>query len=152
MRTRCGRSAQRAAIGVAALFLLTGCGGGERSSPEGAVRGWLDALEARDTAKAHDAFTERTRELVDEIGRLGSAGREGHPVITIEDWCRTFCGATVEGSTLHGDSATVRIRIDDDVDRLPVVRGGEGWKIELSGNLEPAVELLRERESADPLP
>lgn len=129
---------------VAGLVLIAACGGAY-SSPEGTVRTWLDALEARDTAAVREAFTERTRGLMAEIEALSREAEiaSGHPAITIEDWCTAFCGATVEGSTLHGDSATVRIRVDDDVNELPVLRQEDGWKIDLWGRLHPAVQMLR---------
>lgn len=125
---------------AAALFLLWGCGG-STSSPEGAVAAWLDALEARDTAAVGEAFTERTRWMVAEIEALSA--RTGHPAVGVDEWCRTFCGATVESSTLHGDSATVAIRLEGDVTRIPVVREGDGWRIEFSRQLHPALEMLR---------
>lgn len=92
-----------------------------------------------------EAFTDRTWDLVAEIEALSSEVEDatGQRGITIEDWCQAFCGATVEGSTLHGDSATVRIRVEDDVEEIPVVRQPDGWRIDLSGQLEPAVEMLR---------
>lgn len=154
---RCDRSIVYAAVGTAMLFLLAGCGG-SYSSPEGTVRSWLDALETRDTSQVREAFTGRTRDLVDELERLsrraGAGGAE--TAITVEDWCEAFCGATVEGSTLHGDSATVRIRIEDDVNEIPLVRREGGWRIELGSKLEPAVRMLRltvpEGSAADTLP
>lgn len=126
---------------VALAFACTG----PYASPEGTVRSWLDALEARDTTGVREAFTDRTRELVDEIETLSRRAEpvSGHPAITVEDWCQAFCGATVESSTLDGDSATVEIRIADDVNELPLVRQEDGWKIDLSSHLEPAVQMLR---------
>ncbi|MDX1660371.1 MAG: hypothetical protein R3326_01160 [Gemmatimonadota bacterium] len=137
----------------ALLAALVACAG-PYASPEGAVRSWLDALEASDPEGVREAFTERTRELVDEIESLSRQAEpvSGHPAITVEDWCEAFCGATVESSTLHGDSATVEIRIADDVNEIPLVRREDGWKIDLSGHLEPAVHMLRlaVREEDDP--
>lgn len=129
---------------VAALVWLVACGG-SFSSPEGAVGTWLEALEASDSARVREAFTDRTWELVSEIHSLSRDAEDatGHPGITLTDWCQAFCGAAVEGSTLHGDSATVRIRIDDQVEEIPVVRQGGGWRIDFAGRLEPAMEMLR---------
>lgn len=140
--------ARAAAAGIARIGILgialAACSS-PYASPEGTVRTWLDALEARDSAGVQDAFTERTRELVAEIETLSREAEpsSGHPAITVEDWCQAFCGATVESSTLHGDSATVKIRIADDVNDIPVVRRDGGWKIELSGHLTAAVQMLR---------
>jgi hypothetical protein len=129
---------------AAALGALVACGG-SYSSPEGAVQTWLDALQAGDTAAVRESFTGRTQELVAEIEALSREAEpaSGHPAITVEDWCTAFCGATVEGSTLHGDSATVRIRLADDVNELPVLREDSGWKIDLWSRLDPAVQMLR---------
>lgn len=134
-----------AAASVAAAILLAVACAGPYASPEGTVRSWLDALEARDTAGVRSAFTERTVELVDEIETLSRRAEpvSGHPAITVEDWCQAFCGATVESSTLHGDSATVAIRIAGDINEIPLVRREDGWKIDLSSHLEPAVQMLR---------
>lgn len=127
-----------------ALLALVGCGG-SYSSPEGTVRTWLDALEARDTTAAREAFTDRTQELVAEIEALSREAEtgSGHPAITVDDWCTAFCGAVVESSTLHGDSATVQIRMDDDLNEIPVLRQEDGWKIDLWARLHPAVQMLR---------
>lgn len=127
-----------------ALLALLACGG-SYSSPEGSVQTWLDALEARDSVAAREAFTDRTQEMVAEIealSRQAEAG-SGHPAISVEDWCTAFCGAVVEGSTLHGDSATVQLRMDDDVNEIPVLRQADGWKIDLWTRLHPAVQMLR---------
>lgn len=140
MKTRTSLEVLAATV-VVALLACTG----PYASPEGTVRSWLDALEARDTTGVREAFTDRTRELVDEIETLSRRAEpvSGHPAITVEDWCQAFCGATVESSTLDGDSATVEIRIADDVNELPLVRQEDGWKIDLSSHLEPAVQMLR---------
>ncbi|HUP20855.1 MAG TPA: hypothetical protein VM778_13020 [Gemmatimonadota bacterium] len=141
---------------AAALCVLWACGG-SYSSPEGAVQTWLDALQAGDTAAVRESFTGRTQELVAEIESLSREAEpaSGHPAITVEDWCTAFCGATVEGSTLHGDSATVRIRLDDDLNEIPVLREEAGWKIDLWARLHPAVQMLRlavRQASAGPAP
>ncbi|HET6618279.1 MAG TPA: hypothetical protein VFH69_10770 [Gemmatimonadota bacterium] len=128
-----------------ALFLLGACQGGPRSSPEGSVRSFLDAVEARDSAAAAESFTAETRELVAEIERLSREAepRSGQPAITIEDWCRAFCGGNVEGSTLEGDSATVVVMVEGDPNEVPLVREEDGWKIDLAERLRPAVQMLR---------
>lgn len=127
-----------------ALFLLTACGGA-RSSPEGTVRSFLDALEARDTVRFRESFTPGTRQVVAELESLSQqlGATTGQPAITIEDWCQAFCGGTVEGSTLHGDSATVRIRVGGSVEEIPVVRTGNEWRIDLEARYAPAIEMLR---------
>lgn len=138
------RGAGRARVATAAvLFLLAGCGAD--ASPEGAVQAWLDALAAGDTAAMQASFTDETRRLVGELEALSrqAEGVSGQPALGIGDWCQAFCGGTVEGSTLHGDSATVRVRVQGDVNEVPVVRAGERWRIDLSGRLEPAVQMLR---------
>lgn len=133
---------------VPALFLLgSGCTGAG-SSPEGTVRSFLEALEARDEAAFEMVLTERTRGLVEELESLTleAEDRSGQPGITIEDWCAAFCGGVVERSTLHGDSATVDVRMganEDDVASIPLVRTEEGWRIELAGRLEPAIQMLK---------
>ncbi len=140
-----------------AVFLLAACSGAQ-SSPEGTVRSFLGALEARDSAALAETFTVGTVALVDELAVLTRAAEElssgsgGHPAITLEDWCQAFCGGTVEGSTLHGDSATVDVRVGTDVNALPVVREGDEWKIELGGRLAPAVQMLRLTAGVDTLP
>lgn len=140
MRARLGA----AALGALALLVAAGCGG-EYASPEGTVRAWLDALEARDSARVAEAFTPRTRELVAEVEDLSRKAQpaSGHPAITVEDWCHAFCGASVESSTVHGDSATVTVRIADDVNELPLLHQDDAWRIDLSQRLEPAVQMLR---------
>lgn len=132
---------RRAAL---ALFLLAACGGA-RSSPEGAVRSFLDALEARDTVRFRESFTPGTQQVVAELESLSRriGASSGHPAITIEEWCRAFCTGTVEGSTLHGDSATVRVRVGNAVEEIPVVREGNEWRVDLEGRYAPAVEMLR---------
>ena len=141
----------RSRLAPLAVALLAACGG-SASSPEGAVGTWLDALEARDSAALADAFTPRTAELVAEIESLSAAaqGGTGRPAIGIEDWCTAFCGGAVEGSTLHGDSATVRVRVEESIQEIPVVRGEDGWRIDLAGRLEPAVQMLRLATRPDP--
>ena len=131
--------------GALALFLLAACQGGPRSSPEGAVRNFLDALQARDTAETAASFTVETRSLVAEVeslSREAEAG-SGQPAITIEDWCRAFCGGTVESSTLRGDSATVIVTVEGGPNEIPLVREEDGWKIDLADRLRPAVQMLR---------
>ena len=135
----------RAMTVALALFLLGACQGGPRSSPEGSVRSFLDALEARDSAAVAESFTTQTRALVAEVERLSRQAepRSGQPAITIEDWCRAFCGGNVEGSTLHGDSATVVVIVEGDPNEIPLVREEDGWRIDLADRLTPAVQMLR---------
>ncbi|MGH7566695.1 MAG: hypothetical protein ACREK2_07680 [Gemmatimonadota bacterium] len=133
------------AAGALALFLLGACQGGPRSSPEGSVRSFLDALQARDSVEMAASLTAQTRQLVAEIeslSRRAEAG-SGQPAITIEDWCRAFCGGNVEGSTLRGDSATVVVTVEGDPNEIPLVREENGWKIDLAERLRPAVQMLR---------
>jgi len=130
---------------TAALFLLAvvaGCGGSS-SSPEGAVQGFLDALAERDTARFEASFTTDTRDLVAEIESLSSVAQGVQGAIGLEEWCKAFCGGTVEGSTLHGDSATVRVRADGNVEEIPVVRVEDGWRIDFTSRLDEAVQILR---------
>ena len=128
-----------------ALFLLSACQGGPRSSPEGSVRIFLDALETRDSAEIGASFTADTRQLVAEIEALSrqAEARSGQPAITMEDWCRAFCGGTVESSTLHGDSATVIVSVEGDPNEIPLIREEDGWRIDLAERLRPAVQMLR---------
>ena len=128
-----------------ALFLLAACQDGPRSSPEGSVRSFLDALEAGDSAALTESFSAGTQALVAEIEILSRRAepRSGQPAITIEDWCRAFCGGNVEGSTLHGDSATVVVTVEGDPNEIPLVRGEDGWRIDLADRLTPAVQMLR---------
>lgn len=147
-----------AGVTALALFLLGACQGGPRSSPEGSVRSFLDALEARDSSAVAESFTAETRALVAEVERLSRQAepRSGQPAITIEDWCRAFCGGNVEGSTLHGDSATVVVIVEGDANEIPLVREEDGWRIDLADRLTPAVQMLRlavsqaEMDSASP--
>lgn len=134
----------RATVALA-LFLLAACQGGPRSSPEGSVRSFLDALSERDTAAVSASFTAETRTLVAEVESLSRQAepRSGHPAITVEDWCRAFCGGTVESSTLHGDSATVVVSVEGDPNEIPLIREEDGWKIDLADRLAPAVQMLR---------
>ena len=131
-------------VGISlALFLLAGCGGAQ-SSPEGTVRSFLDALESRDTAAFQSSFTDSTRQLVREIEQLSrEAGSDPGEALTIEEWCRAFCNGVVEGTTLEGDQAAVRVRIGDTVEEMPLSRIGDRWKIDLTERLEPAVQMLR---------
>jgi hypothetical protein len=133
------------AAGVLALFLLGACQSGPRSSPEGAVRSFLDALEAQDAAEVAASFTAETRGLVAEVESLSREAMpaSGQPAITIQDWCRAFCGGNVEGSTLHGDSATVIVTVEGDPNEIPLLREEDGWKIDLADRLRPAVQMLR---------
>ncbi|HKY59640.1 MAG TPA: hypothetical protein VJP59_01395 [Gemmatimonadota bacterium] len=124
------------------LGVLAGCGG-PSSSPEGAVQGFLDALAERDTARFEASFTAGTRELVAEIESLSSVAQGVQGAIGLEEWCKAFCGGTVEGSTLHGDSATVRVRVDGNVEEIPVVRVEDGWRIDFTSRLDEAVQILR---------
>jgi hypothetical protein len=132
-------------VAALALFLLSACQGGPYSSPEGSTRSFLDGLEARDSGRVYEAFTAETRGLVAEVESLSreAEARSGQPAITIEDWCRAFCGGTVESSTLHGDSATVIVSVEGDPNEIPLVRQEEGWKIDLAERLRPAVQMLR---------
>ncbi len=133
------------ATGVLALFLLGACQSGPRSSPEGSVRSFLDALEAQDGAEVAASFTTETRSLVAEVESLSRRAEpaSGQPAITIQDWCRAFCGGNVEGSTLSGDSATVIVTVEGDPNEIPLVREEDGWKIDLADRLRPAVQMLR---------
>ena len=128
-----------------ALFLLGACQSGPRSSPEGSVRSFLDALAAQDRAEVEASFTAETRSLVAEVESLSRRAEpaSGQPAITIQDWCRAFCGGNVEGSTLHGDSATVIVTVEGDPNEIPLVREEDGWKIDLAERLRPAVQMLR---------
>jgi hypothetical protein len=143
-------SVRRAASLV--ILLTAGCGG-PRSSPEGAVTSFLDALDARDTARFRSSFTPGTREIVADIERLSSevGVTTGQPAITIEEWCRAFCGGAVDGSTLDGDSATVQVRVGGVVEEFPLLRQDNEWRIDLAAKYAPAVEMLRliEEEEAD---
>lgn len=126
-----------------ALFLLAAACGGPQSSPEGTVRGFLDALESKDTIAFEASFTPETMTLVDEIERLsGVADDTGRP-FDIGEWCQMFCGGAVVGSTLLGDSATVDVRVEGIEERFPLRREGERWKIDFTTRLEPAVQLLK---------
>lgn len=109
------------------------------------MRSFLDALSERDTAAVSASFTAETRSLVAEVESLSRRAepRSGHPAITIEDWCRAFCGGNVEGSTLHGDSATVVVTVEGDPNEIPLIREEDGWKIDLADRLTPAVQMLR---------
>jgi hypothetical protein len=108
------------------------------------VRNFLDALQARDSAQTAASFTAETRRLVAEVESLSRRAElgSGQPAITIEDWCRAFCGGNVEGSTLHGDSATVIVTVEGDPNEIPLVREEDGWKIDLAERLRPAVQML----------
>lgn len=127
-----------------ALFLLAACGGA-RSSPEGTVQTFLDALDERDSVRFVESFTPETRELVRELEGLTRTVAEtsGQPAITMDDWCRAFCGGTVEGSTLHGESATVRVSLAGTSEEIPVVRQGNEWRIDLVERYRPAIDMLR---------
>lgn len=130
--------------GVAlALFLLAACGS-PQSTPEGSVRSFLDALAESDSAAFADAFTDETRALVTEIETLSAEaqGPNGQ-ALTIEEWCQAFCGGEVVGATLHGDSATVEVRIEETVEAIPLRRVGDRWRIDLASKLTPAVQMLR---------
>lgn len=137
---------------ITALVLVAGmvaCGGGA-SSPEGAARNFVDALDDQDTTAFYASFTDETADLVRELEELTRIASEeagaSHPALTISEWCTAFCGSTVEGATLHGDSATVTLRVGEDghgTEELPVVRTDEGWRIDLAGRFEPAVRMLR---------
>jgi len=146
----------RRIVAWAALAGLVACGNGS-STPEGAARQFVDALEASDTTAFYASFTEETAVLVRQLEALSrEAGREaGHPALTISEWCTAFCGSTVEGATLHGDSATVTLRVGEEghgTEDLPVVRTGEGWRVDLAERFEPAVRMLRMTvRGADPL-
>ncbi|HET6361526.1 MAG TPA: hypothetical protein VFH11_05660 [Gemmatimonadota bacterium] len=128
-----------------ALFLLAACEGAPRSSPEGSVRSFLDALAAQDRAEVEASFTAETRSLVAEVESLSRRAEpaSGQPAITIQDWCRAFCGGNVEGSTLHGDSAIVVVTVEGDPNEIPLVREEDEWKIDLAERLRPAVQMLR---------
>lgn len=126
---------------------LVACGGGA-SSPEGAVRGFVDALEAGDTTAFYASFTDETADLVRELEVLTrEAGEEaGHPALSISEWCKAFCGSTVESSTLHGDSATVTLSVGENghgTEEITVARTEKGWGIDLADRFEPAVRMLR---------
>lgn len=126
-----------------AFFLLAACGS-PQSTPEGSVRSFLDALAASDSAAFAAAFTDETRSLVTEIETLTreAQGPTGQ-ALTIEEWCQAFCGGEVVGSTLHGDSATVQVRVGEAVDEVPLTREGDRWRIDLADKLTPAVQMLR---------
>ena len=136
-----------------ALALLAACGSA-RSSPEGTVSTFLEALEARDSTEFQASFTQGTWSLVRELEDLTREIQpsSGHPAITMEDWCRAFCTGAVEGSTLHGDRATVRVRVAASVEEIPVVRAGDEWKIDLEERYAPAIEMLRLIAAEEPVP
>ena len=104
---------------------------------------FLEALGDRDTARFEASFTPETRRIVAEIESLTTIAQGTEGAVGLEDWCEAFCGGTVEGSTLHGDSATVRVRVRENVEEIPVVRVGEGWRIRLPPRLDEAVQILR---------
>jgi hypothetical protein len=133
------------------LAVLAGCGGSS-SSPEGAVQQFLDALAERDTARFEASFTAETRELVAEIESLSSVAQGVEGALGLEEWCRAFCGGTVEGSTLHGDSATVRVRAGENVEEIPVIRVEDGWRVDFTSRLDEAVQILRLALSAAAVP
>ena len=109
------------------------------------MRSFLDALAAQDETEVAASFTAETRSLVAEVESLSRRAEtaSGQPAITIQDWCRAFCGGNVEGSTLHGDSATVIVTVEGDPHEIPLVREEDGWKIDLADRLRPAVQMLR---------
>ncbi len=133
------------------LSLLAACGGA-RSSPEGTVSTFLEALEARDSTEFQASFTQGTWSLVRELEGLTREieATSGQPAITMDDWCRAFCTGSVEGSTLHGDRATVRVRVGAVVEEIPVVRAGDEWRIDLEERYAPAIEMLRLIAAEDP--
>ncbi len=135
----------RRIAGRTALFLLAAlvaCSG-PQSTPEGAVQSFLDALAERDTARFEASFTDENRALVAEIESLSGALQGAEGALTIEEWCRAFCGGTVEGSTLYGDSAMVQVRVRETVEEIPVVRHEDGWRIDFTSRLDEAVSSLR---------
>ena len=109
------------------------------------MRSFLDALAAQDETEVAASFTAETRSLVAEVESLSRRAEtaSGQPAITIQDWCRAFCGGNVEGSTLHGDSATVIVTVEGNPNEIPLVREEDGWKIDLAERLRPAVQMLR---------
>jgi hypothetical protein len=124
------------------LAVLAGCGG-PRSSPEGAVHEFLEALGDRDSARFEASFTEGTRRMIAEIESLSAIAQGTEGAVGLEDWCTAFCGGTVESSTLHGDSATVQVRVKENVEAIPVIRVEDGWRIDLTSRLDEAVQILR---------
>lgn len=128
--------------GWPALFLLIVACGGPQSTPDGAVRSFLDALEAGDEATFQGSFTQETRALVAEFETL-SAAAEGEQPFDLSEWCQMYCGGVVVGSTLLGDSATVDVRVDAIEERFPLKREGDAWRIDFAARLEPAVQLLK---------
>ncbi|MGH7551153.1 MAG: hypothetical protein ACREMD_14730 [Gemmatimonadota bacterium] len=107
------------------------------------MQSFLDALAERDTTRFEASFTDETRALVAEIESLSAVAQGAEGALTIEEWCRAFCGGTVEGSTLHGDSATVEVRVGQNVESVPVVRREDGWRLDFTTRLDEAVQILR---------
>ncbi|MGH7541755.1 MAG: hypothetical protein ACRELC_12220 [Gemmatimonadota bacterium] len=107
------------------------------------MQSFLDALAEQDTARFEASFTDETRALVREIESLSATAQGAQGALTIEEWCRAFCGGTVEGSTLHGDSATVQVRVGQAVEEIPVVRREDGWRLDFTPRLDEAVQVLR---------
>lgn len=113
---------------------------------------FLDALGDRDTARFEASFTAETHALVAEIESLSAVAQGTEGAVGIEDWCRAFCGGTVEGSTLHGDSAMVRVRTKERVEEIPLAREGDEWRIDVTSRLAEAIQILRLAVSASEAP
>ncbi|MGH7572870.1 MAG: hypothetical protein ACREMK_13660 [Gemmatimonadota bacterium] len=107
------------------------------------MQSFLDALAEQDTARFEASFTDETRALVAEIESLSAAVQGAEGAFTIEEWCRAFCGGTVEGSTLYGDSAAVEVRVGQTVEEIPVVRRQDGWRLDFTTRLDEAIQFLR---------
>lgn len=81
--------------------------------------------------------------MVAEIESLSSVAQGSQGAVGLEDWCTAFCTGTVEGSTLHGDSATVQVRVRENAESIPVLRTEDGWRIDLTSRLDEAAQILR---------
>ncbi len=117
------------------------------ATPEAALGGLLDAATDQDETKAALFLTPRTVELFAQIER---AAREIHATNVPEHVLRAFLAnlareaPDLTGSKIDGDHATLSVYYrSGHPARLSFVRDVEGWKLDLTHDLEPSLALLQ---------
>lgn len=134
-----------AAAGMIAVFIVA-CSAG--AGPEGAAKGYLEALKAKDFEKAKEFATEDSKGMLDFMKQLSAMGGENE-------------GETAEGGnysdlkcTVENDTAAVcTYKADEKEESIKLKKSGDKWLVhqpkenpmgEEGGMLEGAAEGMME--------
>ncbi|MEX1189328.1 MAG: hypothetical protein WED33_08720 [Bacteroidia bacterium] len=111
-----------AAIAMIAVFIVA-CSGG--AGPEGAAKGYLDALKAKDFEKAKEFSTEDSKGMLDFMKQLSAMGGEKEGEEAAEGGNYSDLKCTVEADT----AAVCTYKTDEKEETLKLKKMGDKWLV-----------------------